>query len=81
MDRFTVKSGDIFKAAYLFQCCDCELSVGYQKGVGVVFTLTGETVKQEERTYVAGDATVDVMCLKESVLTLLEKSGQTIRPL
>ena len=81
MNPFTIKTTDIFKAAYLYQCCDCELDTAYEKEVGVVFILTGDTVKREEKSYLAGDATVDLMCLKETVLTLLEKSGQGIKPL
>ena len=81
MDKFSIKTTDIFKAAYLFHFVECELSVGHQYGVGVVYTLVGENVKREEQKYLSGDVDVNLLCLKESFYAMLEKGGQTIKPI
>ncbi len=80
MDKNTIKTSDIFKAAYLYHLCDCDLMIEYQIGVGVVFVISGSSVADMEKSYVGGSADVDLLAFKQGFFSLLEKCEFDVKP-
>ncbi len=80
MEKITVRTTDIFKAAYLHYCCDYDLTIERMPARAPVYVITGGSVDRDERDYIMGMEKFDTLSIKEGVSALMERTGQAIRP-
>ncbi len=79
MEKITMKTTDIFKAAYLYYRCDYPMTVVHKAGKIPLYVFTGgSSLESDEKNYIGGGGIMEVISMKEALLSLMQRTGQAI---